>query len=428
MHSPEYILADCGSRREPPLNQKGVAISEQVEEPPRQYTNVLSANPALSASAFLGGKSKSAQLLDVSKPLITTSGRMAIALIIEKEGIGPGDEVLIPGYHCNSMVTPIVNVGGTPVFYKILPNMNADLADIRSKLSDKTKGILVTHYFGFTQPLTALRSLCDTHKLILIEDCAHAFFGLVDEKPVGSYGDYAIGSIMKFFPVFDGGCLVSSRHRLQPGTLRSGGRSFELQSVLNTLEISFAQNNLVLLKWLLILPLAIKTRIWNWIKTHRHNRGETTQTAPAASCGGIDFDSDWIHIRGSIGTRLLLKLLSTNRIVKRRRDNYAYLLRRLSGSRLYQPLFQVIPDETVPYVFPLLVSTPDPVYYKLRSQGLPLLRWEQLWEGAEESDCETSNYYSRHLVQIPCHQEFSQTDLEYMASTIIDAFGRSVPN
>jgi hypothetical protein len=195
--------------------------------------------------------------------------------------------------------------------------------------------------------------------------------------------------------------------------------------MLNTLEISFTQNKLVLLKWLLILPLALKTRIWNWIKANRRNKGQTTRTAPAASCGGIDFDPRWIHVRGSLCTRLLLKCLSTNRIIQRRKDNYAYLSRRFSGSRMYQPLFQNLPEETVPYVFPLLVSTPDPYYYTLRSKGLPLLRWEQLWEGAEESNCETSNYYSRHLIQIPCHQEFTQTDLEYMASTIIDAFGET---
>jgi dTDP-4-amino-4,6-dideoxygalactose transaminase len=418
-------LAGTHGWREPALSQNGVAISNHIESQPCLYKTGLSANPALSASAFLGGKTSSPQLLDVSKPLITTSGRMAIALVIEKEGIGPGDEVLIPGYHCNSMVTPIVNVGGIPVFYKILPNMDADLADIRSKLSDKTKGILVTHYFGFTQPLAVLRSLCDAHNLILIEDCAHAFFGQVNDRPVGSYGDYAIGSLMKFFPVFDGGCLVSSRHNLPPEILISGGRSFELQSMLNTLEISFTQNKLALLKWLLILPLALKTRIWNWIKVNRRNKGQTTRTAPAASCGGIDFDPRWIHVRGSLSTRLLLRCLSTNRIIQRRKDNYAYLSRRFSGSRMYQPLFQNLPEETVPYVFPLLVSTPDPYYYSLRSGGLPLLRWEQLWEGAEESNCETSNYYSRHLIQIPCHQEFTQTDLEYMASTIIDAFGET---
>jgi len=402
------------------LNQKEVAFSDQIE-PHQGFDKInLSANPVLSAGAFLGGNTQSATLLDVSPPLITTSGRMAIALAIENEGIGPGDEVLVPGYHCNSMVTPIVNVGGIPVFYKIQPNMNADIADIRSKLSGKTKALLVTHYFGFTQPLSELRSFCDEHNLTMIEDCAHAFFGKVGDKPVGSYGDYAIGSIMKFFPVFDGGCLVSAKHSLSDENLRPGGRNFELQSLINVLEISFRHNKLNILNWLLFIPLSIKNYLWNRIKTNRHNKGKTIQTAPAASCGGVDFDPRWIHVQGSLCTRILMKFLSTNRIVERRKENYLFLMERFSGSELYKPLFRDLAESTVPYVFPLLVQTPDPIFYKLRAKGLPLLRWEQLWNKGDHNICDISSHYSRHLIQIPCHQEFTRADLEHMASTIIN--------
>ena len=55
----------------------------------------------------------------------------------------------------------------------------------------------------------SIRALCDERKIVLIEDCAHAFFGSVDSWPVGSVGDYSIASPKKFFPLCEGGLLVS---------------------------------------------------------------------------------------------------------------------------------------------------------------------------------------------------------------------------
>lgn len=409
------------------MKHKGTIKTNKADPSHHTIEPFLSANPVLSSGSFLGGKTESPSLYDVSPPLITTSGRMAIALAIENTGIGPGDQVLIPGYHCSSMVTPIINVSGIPVFYKIKPDMRVDLADIQSKISKETKGLLVTHYFGITQPLSELRSLCDEQGLILIEDCAHAFFGEVEGSVVGSYGDYAIGSLMKFFPVFDGGCLVSSKHSLEKLELSSGGKGFELQSLINLLEIAFKHRKLILLKLLLFIPIAIKNNLWNWIKNTRKNKGKITQTAPAASCGGIDFDPKWIHVRGSLATRVLMKLLSSKRIVNRRKENYHFLLQLFSNATHCRPLFETISDSTVPYVFPLLVDNPDPIFYELRAKGLPLLRWEQLWTGVDATTCGISNHYSRHLIQIPCHQEFTKADLEYMATVIITGLSQSAP-
>ena len=74
------------------------------------------------------------------------------------------------------MVDPVVWRGVNAVFYRLHPDTSPDVDDIAHRLTSRTRAVLVVHYFGFPQPLEQLRAFCDAHVLILIEDCAHAFF------------------------------------------------------------------------------------------------------------------------------------------------------------------------------------------------------------------------------------------------------------
>ncbi len=388
-------------------------ISDDPKIPPSQV---------LSFEAFIGGSVDIPNLLDEENCLYLTSGRMAIALALEMASVQAGDEVLVPAYHCSSMIAPIVNAGATPIFYRITPSMMVDIEDVQEKLTPKSRALLVTHYFGFPQPLPQLRAFCDSHELLLLEDCAHSFFGEVDGQPLGSYGDYAIGSLMKFFPVFDGGCLTSKRHNLDGQSLTSGGKGFELQSFLNVLERSFQFKRLIALKWVLLLPISIKNHLWSWLKKDRQNRGKTTPNAPVASSGGFDFDPNWIHINSTFTSKKLVKTLSLGHIAKKRRNNFTYLANALGSSELFRPLIKNLNENVVPYVFPLIVDCPDPGFYKLRSAGVPLMRWEFQWDGVNMKTCEVSHRYSRQLIQVPCHQSLSQEEMSWMVEKIKDTF------
>ncbi len=389
---------------------------------PKNSSPKIPAGPILSTSDFFGGSDTNQNLLDMGTPLFLTSGRMALALALELAKTRSGDEVLIPAYHCSSMVAPVVHAGASPVFYKIQANMLISMNHIECLITNNTKALLVTHYFGFAQPLEKLRNFCDTHNLLLIEDCAHSIFGTVGGQPLGSYGDYAIGSLMKFYPVFDGGCLVSKHNNLDSQLLDSAGRGFELQSSLNILELSFKYKRLALLSLLLNIPLAIKKTIWARIKNRRKQSGQDLPVTPTASQGGFDFDPSWIHKSMSASSRFILRYVSTNKIIQTRLKNYAFLSKHLSKTDQYMPLHTTLPENTVPYVFPLLITDEDlnvdEIFYGLRREGVPLLRWECLWDGVDTNTCAISANYSRRLIQVPCHQSFKQDELEWMVEKI----------
>jgi perosamine synthetase len=381
--------------------------------------------PVMSAGAmWQRRKSAVPSLLDIGSPLLLTSGRSAIALALQHMGIRPDDEVLLPALHCTSMVEPVVWLRAAPVFYRIRPDTGVDLDDVRRRITPRTRVLLITHYFGFPQDNRALREFCDRHDLKLIEDCAHAFFGEFAGRPVGAFGDYAIASAMKFFPIYDGGCLTSARHSLGELRLESGGAAFELKSALNMLEYAVEYRRLGVARVLLTPLLKLKNALWALRRADPGEPGESL--GPGASDGDYAFDPAWVSTRMSATSRLALATLSTERIVERRRANYQKLHDALSDRVGATPLFPELPNRVVPYVYPLRVDDPTYVFPRLKRQAVPILRFgEYRWPQMDPQICPVSADLSRRLLQFPCHQELSFAEIDWIVERVRDALAHA---
>lgn len=324
------------------------------------------------------------------------------------------------------MVEPVVNASGVPVFYRIREDTSVDLDDIRTRLDDKTRALMVTHYFGFPQNLVEIREFCDAHKLILIEDCAHVFFGDYAGRPLGSYGDYAFASPMKFFPTYDGGYLLSSKHSLEKIPLKSPGGLFSVKAIFTILERSLMFDRFSLLKPIIAIPIYLKNILRSLFKSTPPVVGtESEEQKPRYDFAGYfsglpgEFDAAWIHTRMSLTSRILIKVASKSRVSKKRRMNYVRLYNELSELPRCKPLYQTLPETVVPYVFPLLVEEPERVFPALKRQGVPISRFgEYLWRGFEPSICPMAVEFSRCVLQFPCHQELTTNELTWMINKI----------
>jgi dTDP-4-amino-4,6-dideoxygalactose transaminase len=167
--------------------------------------------PVLTGRTLLGGAPSSLpSLAQLGRPALVVSGEAAIYGALLSGAVGPADEVLVPAFHCPSMVNPIRQRGATPVYYGINEDLTLNEPDIESRLTRRTRALIAPHLFGRVQRLAHLRELCDAARIILIEDCAHAFFGTIGEVPIGSTGHFAIASPRKFFPLAEGGLLTSA--------------------------------------------------------------------------------------------------------------------------------------------------------------------------------------------------------------------------
>ena len=129
--------------------------------------------------------------LGVNYTVFVNSGASAnyIMTSIMKELKG-GGEVIVPPIGWVSDISPVVNLGMTPVFVDVDPESLAITAEnIENAITDKTVGIVLVHALGFNGLTDKLVELAEKHELILIEDCCESHGATFDGQKIGTVGD-----------------------------------------------------------------------------------------------------------------------------------------------------------------------------------------------------------------------------------------------
>ena len=130
--------------------------------------------------------------------IAVTNGTAAIDAAVEALGIGPGDEVILPSFTIISCILQIVRSGATPVLVDSDPlTWNMDVSQIESKITPRTKAIMVVHIYGLPVDMDPVVDLCQRSGLRLIEDAAEMIGQSYRLKPCGSFGDI---STVSFYP------------------------------------------------------------------------------------------------------------------------------------------------------------------------------------------------------------------------------------
>lgn len=372
--------------------------------------------PILSLAAFGREKGKSASLLDAGNYQLTVNARAAIALAFRYANIGEGCSVLVPAYHCPAMVSPMAWLGVEPIFFPIRPDTTVDPEVLARYIRPNTRAMIAVHYFGFIHDFSPLRKFCDERNILLIEDCAHAFFGGNEQLKLGRHGDFAIASIMKFIPADDGGCLASARQSLASMETKPGNLLFQLKSALNILEVSCHYGRL----WLLRYPLKLKKWLWNKAKKKIQGLGRASGENDVfeESDDEFRFEPSSLGLKMSWPSIFIMKAMSFSGACASRRANYLTWMRSFTGISGCRPLFDDLPEGIYPQVFPLLVDDPVSLFSALKSKGVPIVRFgEYRWKGVE-GVCPVSDDLSRRVLQFPCHQALLPSELEWMIQMV----------
>lgn len=140
------------------------------------------------------------------------NGTVAIHLALEALGIGAGDEVIVPTLTYVASVNTIIQAGAKPVFVDSLEaTWQIDPDDVKRKITQKTKAIMVVHLYGLPCDMDAILAICKKHRLLLVEDCAEAFGTRYKGQHVGTFGDIATFSFFgnKTITTGEGGMVVA---------------------------------------------------------------------------------------------------------------------------------------------------------------------------------------------------------------------------
>lgn len=124
------------------------------------------------------------------KAFMTHSCTGALEMAALTIGIEPGNEVIVPAFTHISTANAFALRGAKIVFADILADtMCIDPADVKQKISPKTKAVIAMHYGGYTTEIEEIVNICKKNGLYLIEDAAHSIGATHNSKYHGTFGD-----------------------------------------------------------------------------------------------------------------------------------------------------------------------------------------------------------------------------------------------
>ena len=168
-----------------------------------------------------------AQFIGVKHSVSVCNGTSALHLALLALEIGAGDEVIVPTLTYVASVNAISYTGATPVFVdSLLDTWQMDPQDIKSKLSERTKAIMVVHLYGHPCDMDAIMKIARKNHIYVIEDCAEAIGSKYTGRHVGTFGDIGAFSFFgnKTITTGEGGMVVTNNEELHHRTSHLKGQ------------------------------------------------------------------------------------------------------------------------------------------------------------------------------------------------------------
>jgi CDP-6-deoxy-D-xylo-4-hexulose-3-dehydrase len=141
----------------------------------------------------------------------------AIANAQTKDGLKPGDEVIVPALSWSTTVWPLIQLGLVPVIADLDPRtLNIDPNEIERAVGPKTRGVMIVPVYGNPCDMDAIADVCRRRNLVLIEDSCEALGASYAGKPVGKFGRVATFSFYysHHITTLEGGICVTDDDEL----------------------------------------------------------------------------------------------------------------------------------------------------------------------------------------------------------------------
>lgn len=147
-------------------------------------------------------------------PMNSCTAGLHLALLACK--VGKGDEVITTPFTFVATSNVIIHTGAKPVFVDIEPETyNIDPKKIEKAITKRTKAIMPVHYAGHPCDMDEIMRIARKHKLIVIEDAAHAVGAKYKGRKVGTIGDFTAFSFYatKNMTTAEGGMVTTSNKK-----------------------------------------------------------------------------------------------------------------------------------------------------------------------------------------------------------------------
>lgn len=326
----------------------------------------------------------------------------ALELSAILSGIGPGDEVILPGHTYCASAIPFARTGATVRWGDIDPQtFLLSLASLEAITNERTKVIVVVHLYGMICPeIEEIAAFARSRGILLVEDCAQSLGATRNGRHGGTFGDFATFSFhgqKNLTTLGEGGMLVVRDPALAkrvPGLRHNGHAPFP---------------------------------------------GQVDYWRPAMSNVDSDIDGVWPHnyslseAQAALGTVLLRRLAA---LTAKRRERALRFRAAMVGFE--ELVFQGI-DENAAHSHHLLVARYDPprsgchrddlirllgdeFQIKCIVQFYPLYRYDLFRKnGLSAADCPHTDHFFDNMISFPVHSWMSEEDFDYLIDSVRNA-------
>jgi dTDP-4-amino-4,6-dideoxygalactose transaminase len=316
------------------------------------------------------------------------NGTAALHLALQAVGVGSGDEVLVPSLTYVASFQAIAAAGAVPIACDVDPyTCTLNVADLRLRLTKRTKAIMPVHYGGAVGHLDEVYEFARQHGLRVIEDAAHAFGTLHHDLPVGATGDIVCFSFdgIKNITSGEGGCIVSDDDEVMRYV-----RDARLLGVENDTEARYSGK-----------------RSWDFDVTAQGWRYHMSD------------------IMASIGR---VQLARRAELASRRQQLAAQYVDLLSDLLTVRPILTNF-DAIVPHIFPVRIAglvDRDGLRSRMRERGIETgVHYRpnhtlSLFAGHARQPLPVTESIYPELLSLPLHPDLTESDVRYVCAVLRD--------
>ena len=316
------------------------------------------------------------------------NGTAALHLSLQACDVGVGDEVLVPSLTYVASFQAISATGAIPVACDInIETCLLDLVDAEKRITKNTKAIMPVHYTGSVGDLDALYEFANKYNLRVVEDAAHAFGTTYKDKRIGSFGDIACFSFdgIKNITSGEGGCIVTEEEDILKKVKDS-----RLLGVENDTDSRYRGE-----------------RTWDFNVTYQGWRYHMS------------------NVMAAIGLEQLKRFLEFAKIRQDLAKKYDFLFRDVEG---IQPL-QRDYDTVVPHIHVVRIpgmKNRNELREKMLGKGIQVgyhyqpNHWLTRHPNEFDAPLPVTDRIFPELLTLPLHPDVSDTDVEYVASELIN--------
>lgn len=303
-----------------------------------------------------------------------------------------GGRVLIPAYHCPTVVEPILRAGFEIEFYDVDTDLRRPVVPFSAQLDVRHDVLVVINYFGFEFDLTTLPA--PDRRPLVVEDCCHSFLRGSSDALTGGRGDIAVYSFKKLLPCITGGALRYNRANLP--------RPPPPQAVTAGREVAYARR------------LLSDT----WARNARRHRQPEVMQGPVVQ-PPLEVAYPWPPQDGMATIPSLAKRIvfgsDLAECARRRRANYARVAGHLVELSAVACPLPALDAATCPWGFPILLAERAATDFRLKNLGVPFNSFgEQLHPAllAQAAAYPRAVELSHRLLFLAVHQQLSPAQVD----------------